>query len=249
MQLTVLGSGTVVPTLERGSSAYLVETGGERLVFDFGNGAVHALMKAGVDPRDLSHLFISHVHPDHTADLVPYLFACNYAPGWAGRRPLEVHGPVGFRQFFLDLQVPYRWLAPRGWDCAVFEHGRDQIRGEGWTVQTFPVEHGDLEALAFRVEAEGKVLCYSGDTCYCPGLVEAAGQADLFLCECSVPDDHPQVEGHLRSSQVALAARQARARRVLLTHLYPVEADLVAEVARGYPGPVEAARDGARYPV
>ena len=106
------------------------------------------------------------------------------------------------------------------------------------------------ESLAFRFETrEGQVLTVSGDSDECPGLVDAARDADLFICECAYPDEMG-VDGHLTPGKAGRIARQARARRLVLTHLYPPcdEVDIVKQAEKGYQnGPVTAARDLMRF--
>lgn len=119
-------------------------------------------------------------------------------------------------------------------------------------VSAWRVEHGELNALSFRVEAEGRVFCYSGDSGACENLVKAARDADLFLCECSIPAAYPAMPGvHLTSAEVGQVATRAGARRVVLTHLYPQadEVDILAEVKGHYAGVLERAEDGASFQV
>ena len=78
MDITVVGSGTVVPRLERRQSCVVVGSGGETLVFDLGSGAVRGMLRAGLDPFAVDRIFFTHFHPDHTVDVVPLLFSIKY---------------------------------------------------------------------------------------------------------------------------------------------------------------------------
>jgi ribonuclease BN (tRNA processing enzyme) len=78
MRITVVGSGTVVPSLQRHQSCVVVRTGGEMLVFDLGSGAVRGMLQADLDPFAIDRIFFTHFHPDHTVDAVPLLFAVNH---------------------------------------------------------------------------------------------------------------------------------------------------------------------------
>lgn len=249
MKLTVLGSGTVTPTLERAGSGYYLQTGeGWSAMFDLGPGTLRAAIRAGLAPHTWDRLVLTHIHPDHTADLVPLLFAYNYAPPpWKRERPLQIVGPTGIEAFFERLCSPWPWMAAKDFEFEFVELGQ-----QDWgPLRAFRVEHSDLQARAYRLEADGKVFCYSGDTRPCPGLTEACHQADLFLCECSLPAGYPQVGDHMESTQVGRLATQAQIGRVLLTHIYPLpeSIDLVAEVAAEFSGPVELARDGGIYDI
>ncbi|MFN3921544.1 MAG: MBL fold metallo-hydrolase, partial [Caldimicrobium sp.] len=78
MRLTVLGSGTGWITLERSSPAYLVSHENFHLLLDFGPGTLRQILRVGLTFNDISAIFISHFHPDHFSDLIPFLFATRY---------------------------------------------------------------------------------------------------------------------------------------------------------------------------
>lgn len=246
MRLVVLGSGVVEPTLHRGSSSYALEIGNDLVLLDMGSGALKAAMRAGLDPRRARHVVLSHLHPDHTADLVPLLFAFNYAEAWKPRHEITFAGPDTLPRFLEDLEVPFPWLRPKGWTRRTHV---GSLEAPGWRATPYPVEHGSTKALAWRFETPGRTICYSGDTSYCEGLLEAARDADLLLVECSHPRSQPKVEGHLDTDDVGRVAAESGAKRVVLTHLYPIadEVDVVAEVRERYEGPVEKAQDGCSY--
>ncbi|MBI3924424.1 MAG: MBL fold metallo-hydrolase [Armatimonadetes bacterium] len=248
MRLTILGSGTVQPSPDRACSGYLVETGSQRLVFDLGARAMHRLLTATAEPWNVERLFFSHLHPDHTSDLVPFLFALNYAPGWIRSRPLRVHAPAGFGEFFPKLVAAFPFVEPKRYEMQLSAVGTEPVEGQGWKVIPFRAVHGDQEAYSYRIECGGRSLCYSGDTRLCEALEQAARGVDLLLCECSIPRGYPQHGDHMISDQVGQLASRVAARRVVLTHLYTVPGvDLVSEVKDHYGGPVETAVDGRSY--
>ncbi len=118
MQITILGSGTLVPTGVRGPAGYAVETDGTTFLLDGGSGTLRRLAEAGIDYRAIDHLFYSHVHPDHTGDLIPFLFAQRHIPPPAAprARDLTVHGPRGFAAFYRQLALIYgRWVEGEGY--------------------------------------------------------------------------------------------------------------------------------------
>ncbi|MCA9792447.1 MAG: ribonuclease Z [Candidatus Eremiobacteraeota bacterium] len=252
MQLTVLGSGTVNPCLERVSSGYWVKTARTNLLLDLGAGVLRRMVELGLEPFGLDALIFSHIHPDHTADLVPLLFALNYAPPpWRRERGLTIYGPTGFADFYTALQQAWPWVGPKVCPIEVVELGSEPVTGADWRLTPFQAVHSGLEARCYRLESGGRVLAYSGDTAPCPGLDQAAHEADLFLCECSLAQGMERVGDHMRSDEVGEVARRAGARRVVLTHLYPqlpLES-LLSQASQTFGKPVEAASDGAVYAV
>ena len=112
MEITVVGSGTVVPRLERRQSCVVVRAGGQTLVFDLGSGAVRGMLRSGVDPLAVDRIFLTHLHPDHTVDVVPLLFAINYGAPEKRTLPLYVTGPEPFLRFWGSLmEVWGEWMA------------------------------------------------------------------------------------------------------------------------------------------
>ena len=93
MRITIVGSGTVVPSLQRRQSCVVVSAGGETLVFDLGSGTVRGMLRADLDPFTVDRIFFTHFHPDHTVDVVPLLFAINHGSQEQRTRPLRVAGP------------------------------------------------------------------------------------------------------------------------------------------------------------
>ena len=79
--VTILGSGTCVPSLKRSSCSVLMQIGGSRLLFDSGPGTMRRLLEAQTTIFEISHIFYSHFHPDHTGEFVPFIFATKYPDG------------------------------------------------------------------------------------------------------------------------------------------------------------------------
>ena len=89
-RVTLLGTGSVAPVMDRFGPGILVEAGRERLLFDAGRGVLQRLQQTNA--RDVSRLFLTHLHSDHIVG-IPDL----YLIGWGSRResPLQVWGPTG----------------------------------------------------------------------------------------------------------------------------------------------------------
>ncbi len=246
MRVTILGSGTCVPRLDRGASSVLVRVGDESLVFDTGPGTIRRLLEAGCAPERVSAFFYTHHHPDHTADLAPILFSAKY--GRSPRAPFLAAGGQGFRGFYERLLVAYgHWIELTEGVMEIRElsvEGPDRVEGSGWRVESLPVAHGP-ESVAYRVTDEGgRTLAISGDTDMCEGIVSIARNADVFLCEASLPDGL-KIEGHLTPSLAGKIASEAGVKHLVLTHIYPEAdaVDLVGQCRKTWSGPLTVARD------
>ncbi len=110
-QITILGSGTCVPSLVRNPCSFMIKTGGENLLFDCGPGVMRRLLEINVSIFDISYLFLSHFHPDHSGELASFLFALKYPAPSAQKHPLTIVAGQGFRSFFERLKTVYgNWI-------------------------------------------------------------------------------------------------------------------------------------------
>jgi len=252
MEITVVGSGTVVPRISRRQSCVVVRTEEETLFFDLGSGAVRGILHAGIDPFAVDRVFFTHFHPDHTVDVVPLLFAIKYGAEEERERPLLLYGPDPFEDFFSGItDVWGEWmLGDYPTEVRRLPHAYPSpLDLPGLRVSWAPVRHRP-ESIAYRLEGENGAFVYTGDTEYAESVVELAKEAHTLLIECSFPDDAP-VPGHLTPGGVARIAREARVERVVLTHIYPPAdaLDLGQEVGRGFEGEVLVAEDGLVFSV
>jgi ribonuclease BN (tRNA processing enzyme) len=250
--LTILGSGTGVPSLARSSCSILAETGGRKLLFDSGPGTMRRLLEAGTTIHELSHIFFSHFHPDHTAELAPLLFATKYPAGPGRPLPLTIVAGRGFKDFLARLNHVYgSWIEIGEEMLDVVEidtQGEGRHRFAGFEVATAPMQHNP-ESLGFRLSGKGgRSIVYSGDTDTCEALVHLARGADILVCESAFPEDQ-KVRGHLTPGLAGDIAARAGVGRLVLTHFYPAceDADLEAECRKTYGGPLSLARDLMKF--
>ena len=248
LTVTILGSGTCVPSLERSSCSVLVETGGRKWLIDSGAGTIRRLLEAGTTIFELSYLLYSHLHPDHTADLVPMLFATKYPDGVGRQEPLTVVAGRGFADFFGRLKNVYgNWIDIGNDLFRIIEmdtQGRDRVRFQGVCIDTAPVDHSP-QSIAFRLTGPGgRSLVYSGDTDFSEHLVDLAHQADLLICESAFPENL-KVRGHMTPAMAGEIAARAGVHQLVLTHFYPVceQVDIEAECRRTYNGSLILAQD------
>ena len=248
LSVTILGSGTCVPSLKRSSCSVLMRTGDNILLFDSGVGTMKRLLEAGVEIFDVSFIFYSHFHPDHTSELVPFLFSNKYPDGSRRKKPLTLVAGDGFLKFYENLKLVYgHWIELDSDLLNMIELDNahhDMRRFDDFKVETLPVEHNP-ESVAFRIAtSSGASVVYSGDTDYCDRLIALAQDAGLLICESAVPDEH-KVPGHLTPAMAGEIATKANVKRLMLTHFYPVcgEADIAAQCRRTYTGPLILAED------
>jgi len=241
MQLIILGSGTSIPIENRASPSLALIVDSAPIIFDMGPGTLRQLTKAGLDYEKIEQIFITHFHPDHTADLIHFLFASRIPSVLKRRKPFSITGPRGLKKFVHNLQDTYHnWLSLPS-DIMKIEEietgGTSQKDYRGFIITAGPTNHTP-HSLAYRVETpDGKTIVYSGDTGFCDEIVDLARGADLLVLESSFPDGH-EVEGHLTPSQAGLIAGMAEVSQLLLTHFYPecLVTDIEAQCRKTYQG-------------
>lgn len=254
MRLTVLGRSPARPNPAEACAGYLVEGGGARVLVDIGPGVVAQLL-ARAEPTELDAVVVSHMHSDHMLDLVTlrYSFPWRALPAQAR---LRVVVPPGSADQLISLA---RGAGSRSYLEDVFalaEHdGRSPLTFGRMTLTPRETQHF-VPCWGFRITADDRVLAYTADTAPCDGLLDLAGDADLLLSEATLrtlDEDAlpPEPRGHLLPAEAGDAARQARARRLLLTHL-PVEDGASwarSEAAAAYGREVEVAEPARTYEV
>ena len=248
MKVTLLGSGTCVPRLARSASSVLVETKNLKMLLDIGPGTIRRLTEYGSSILDLTHIFLTHFHPDHTAELVPLLFATKYPNKDLRTRPLVLMAGPGLKRFYSALRVAYGdWIVLENNQLTLIEikPGSQNPRTfEGVRITTAPVNHRP-ESLACRIDdPDGFSMVYSGDTDECETIVNLARFSDLFICDASFPDEL-KAPGHSTPGSAGRMAAQAQAKRLVLNHLYPPcdDVDIVKQAAKPYKGPIIVAED------
>jgi ribonuclease BN (tRNA processing enzyme) len=247
MKLTILGSGTLVPSGSRNSAGYFVELPDARVMLDCGAGTVHALERYGLPWEQMTHLFISHFHVDHAGELASLLFAFRHGMKTNRVEPFTITGPRGLDRVIEGLKLAYgASLFETKFPVIVrmIDPGDSIELGSGSTLSVARTPH-TRESLAVKIESGGHTLCYTGDTNYDGELARFFHKADLLISECSFREPHDGVP-HLSVSEVARLAARAGVARLIVTHFYfeVDEVELKNELERGYAGEVFIGRDG-----
>ena len=248
MRVTLLGTGGPRPDPSRQGPGTLIQVDGENLLFDAGRGVATQIVKAGVKITDVSHVFVTHHHFDHTGGLADVLFA---AWNKARNETIRVYGPRGTQEMVGHLfeayqrDIDYRLretelTVERLMDIRemveVVDTGPGLVHsGDGWSVSAEYVDHGhrlgftteDWPCLGYRIKAGGKVVAISGDAVDSPGLNRLASGADL-LVQCCYLAGEEIVDDDLRliadrvlasSTTVGKIAEKAGVKRLVLVHI------------------------------
>jgi ribonuclease BN (tRNA processing enzyme) len=198
----------------------MVSANGTRLLLDCGPGVLGRLREAEQWPH-IEGIAITHWHLDHWGDLVPWVWGSFYlATNGPLPRPALWVQPRG-AEFLTDLglRLGFPDMFERTFELREYEPDTEFCVGP-LVVRPTRVPHYKLETYAFRVEADGRSMAYSGDSGPSDDLVKAAKEADLFVCEATLLrgelDGEPR--GHLSLDEAVEAFEASRAKRLLVTH-------------------------------
>ncbi len=209
--MTLLGTGVGIPMLGRAQAAILVQNE-MQLLFDCGAGAIIRLTESMTSVRDLDTVILTHLHLDHTSDLLA-LANARYLMQLKG---LEIYGPNGTDQWFKRIHEAYPYLEKM--EIFIHElHSYETIRFKDLNISIEEATHS-VPALSYRIESGSKAIVYSGDTEPSPKIAEMAEGSDLLIHECSFPEPF-EVTNH--STPRKLGSLIHGVKRVILTHLYP----------------------------
>jgi ribonuclease BN (tRNA processing enzyme) len=252
MLLTVLGCSGSVPAAESPASGYLVRAEGASVVLDLGNGSFGALQRY-LDPYTLDGLVLSHLHPDHCADVSAMTVYRRYHPDPPSYEAMPLYGPLDVAERLTAAYAPSAGErnATDLSDVYSFRCYRQVFRIGPFELRAAPVEH-TCEAYGLRLHHAGRTLVFSGDTGPCRQLVELATGADILLAEASWPHrpDNPQGV-HMSGRDAGEAAAAAGVGRLLITHVPPWTdpQQVLAEARAAFNGPTELVHPGANYQI
>jgi ribonuclease BN (tRNA processing enzyme) len=219
MRLQFVGCGDAFGSGGRFNTCFHVESAGGNFLIDCGSSSLVALKKLGIDRNAIDLIVLTHFHLDHFGGVPFFILDAQLVA--RRTRPLTIAGPPGLRDWYDrlfaaafpgDRKLPFE-LDLRELDIGV----RCQL--PRLAITPFHVRHDDKAGpcLAHRIELEGKVICFSGDTEWTDVLLEAARGADLFICECYMFEK--VVRAHLSLSTLRDKLPAIGAKRVILTHM------------------------------
>ena len=264
MRIIFLGTGAALPDPDRcHTSILLTLNNGRHFLIDCGHGATRQMMRVNVNPADVANLLLTHLHHDHVCEF-PFFVIASWMLSRAGA--LDVRGPAGTKNLALHLfeggafdadirarsaypvrQANIEAVRPKvtEYQAGVILEDRD-IRVTAEEVDHIPPQIS--RCYGFRIEAEGKVVTFSGDTAPCPGIERLSRDADLLIHECTFTEafiEHRRKSqvgtfSHTSPSDLGRLAVDCRVKHLVATHIGHVDSlSPVLKRAAGKHMPVE----------
>lgn len=239
MQLRFVGCGDAFGSGGRFNTCFHVSGARTNFLIDCGASSLPALKRLQIDRDAIDLILITHFHGDHFAGLPFFLLDAQFS---RRARPLVIAGPEGIETKLpevMEVMFEHSSKTKQRFDLSVVTLAPRERRSFGEvTVTPYPVVHGESGGphLAYRIEAEGRVISYSADTEWTDALITAAQDADLFIAEAYTYDK--MVKNHLNLKTLEAHLPAVNAKRVMLTHMSDDMLDRVDDL------PYTAASDG-----
>jgi ribonuclease Z len=267
LKVTLLGTGSPRPTISRFGPSILVEAGNQKLLFDCGRGSTQRLYQLKIPFAEVTTLFLTHLHSDHTVG-IPDL----WLTGWVmGRNAaLRVWGPAGTKEMMVHLEQAYAFDVHirRDVDTKLPGKGavvvaRDIDEGvvyddAGLKVTAFLVDHGPVKpALGYRIDFAGRSVTLSGDTSFSENLIHFAHGTDVLIHEVIDPEAYREVvntftaeqrqkviEHHTTPEQAGIVFTRVKPKLAVYSHIVPPDVpDIIPHTRKTYSGPLEVGQD------
>ena len=221
MEVTLLGTGTPKPSIERFGPSTVVKANGHVFIFDSGRGATIRLQQAGIDLSKIQHVFLTHLHSDHISGLSDL-----WLTSWIWQRPnkIKLTGPKGTIKLAKHLTLAhqedmmYRATNTK-LDKSVFAINGNDINTEGVVydnhgikITAFLVNHHPVDpAYGYRIDSGKQSIVISGDTTYSKNLIKFSQNTDLLIHEIAAVD-------------MDLLTKNPRLKKIMAYHTSPFQA-------------------------
>lgn len=267
IRVTLLGTGSPPPVMNRFGPSILVEAGDKKFLFDAGRGAMQRIAQVKVRWQDVDGVFFTHLHSDHVVG-----FPDVWLTGWLigqRNRALEVWGPPGTENMINHLRQAFEF------DIR-FRISDDKARPEGAVISTheispgfsheqngvkvtaIKVDHAPVEpAYGYRIDYGGRSVVLSGDTRISEDLIRAAEGVDLLVHEVASPESFSGsgfgaeltksiIAHHVTPEQAGEVFERTKPRLAVYSHFVLPSAtadNLLPGTRKNYAGPLEVGED------
>jgi ribonuclease BN (tRNA processing enzyme) len=220
MRVRFVGCGDAFGSGGRYNTCFHVTGEKVNFLIDCGASSLPALKRNGVSREEIDLVLITHFHGDHFGGL-PFLMLD--AQFTRRTRPLVIAGPRGIERRLeqvMEALFENSSKRERRFDLRIVELEPEAPASFGAVeVTPFAVVHGDSGGpfLGYRIEVEGRIIAFTGDTEWTDALIPLGRDADLFISECYFYDR--AVKNHLNLKTLQAHLFEIKPKRLILTHM------------------------------
>lgn len=221
LKLQFIGCGDAFGSGGRFNTCFHLTGERTNLLIDCGASSLVAMKQLGTDRNAIQTIVITHFHADHFGGIPFFILDAQFFS--KRREPLTIVGPTGLADWYervMETAFPGSSQAAQKFALHLIEIAAGEtLEVGGVKVSAFQAVHGppDGPYYAVRIEAEGRLVAYTGDTEWTPALIPAAQDADLFIAEAYFRDK--TVLTHLSLNAIEANLTELRPKRLVLTHM------------------------------
>jgi ribonuclease BN (tRNA processing enzyme) len=221
MQLQFVGCGDAFGSGGRFNTCFHLVASNINALIDCGATSLVSMNKLAINRNAIDTILFTHFHADHFSGLPFFILEANYVA--KRQTSLTLAGPPGLKsRYAAAMETAFPGTQAMEWSFPLsfreFEIGKRNELGR-MRITPFGVLHDERAGpcLGLRIEAEGKVIAYSGDSQWTDSLIEVGRNADLFICEAYTRDK--PIATHMALSLLERHLDQIRPKRLILTHM------------------------------
>lgn len=222
------------------ASSILIEVDALRVVFDFGRGVSQRIYELSMRQDDIDNIVISHFHPDHISDLIPFLHAGLYSPDDLRSKDLNIYGPSGIREkigLVLDIVGPQS-IANARFKVNIYEIADERFSINNLEFEFIRLSHENNRGLRFV--HDGKVYAFTGDIAFDEKEINFLKDSDFAVLNV----------GGLKDENIIDIAFLTQVKTIVCSHLYrDLDEDRLNSMAKkkGYIGRIVIGKDLMRW--
>lgn len=187
MQLQFIGSGDAFGSGGKLNTCFHIKGDTVNFLIDCGASSLIGLKANKIQLNNIDTIFFTHFHADHFGGIPFFILDAQFHS--KRTEPLNIVGPHGLETWYkrvMETSFPGSSKTKTQFDLNIIEiKERKPVQVGGVTATAYLVNHGNQGGpfFSYRIECEGRVISYTGDTEWTDALIDAGHEANIFIAE------------------------------------------------------------------